>query len=97
MEILPSFKFLYVNIVQTSTFKIYMPPANLRGPSENSALIFLNLCKTTILRGINSISEPILSINYIGRVFHVSYFGREVYGEIVFCSNAFFHELLVYE
>ena len=32
-------------------------------------------------------TEPILSINYIGRELHVSYFGREVYGESIYLSD----------
>ena len=32
-------------------------------------------------------SEPILSIDYIGRELHVSYFGREVYGESIYLSD----------
>ena len=43
------------------------------------------------------LSEVVPSINYIGRQLDVSYIGREMYGEIVFCSNAFFHELSVSE
>ena len=42
-------------------------------------------------------TEAVPSINYIGRQLDVSYIGREMYGEIVFCSNAFFHELSVSE
>ena len=42
-------------------------------------------------------SEAVPSINCIGRQLDVSNIGREMYGEIVFCSNAFFHELSVSE
>ena len=41
--------------------------------------------------------EAVPSINYIGRQLDVSYIGSEMYGEIVFCSNAFSHELSVSE
>ena len=43
------------------------------------------------------VTEAVPSINFGGRQHDVSYSGRHVYGEIVFCSNAFLHELLVYE
>ena len=50
-----------------------------------------------VLKNTISRTEAVPSINYIGRQLDVSYICREMYGEIVFCSNAFFHELSVSE
>ena len=50
-----------------------------------------------VLKNTISRTEAVPSINYIGRQLDVSYIGREMYGEIVFCSNAFFRELSVSE